>query len=94
MAVDAREAQLIKLLDGMGQTLAILPVTSKAGHPRVYFELNVETSTTAVCKVLTEQGLTHAAEGWHEPPLQAGPEVIGLGEVSQHKHRLIKACIP
>ena len=78
----------------MGQAIAFHPVTSKAGHPSVQLELNVETSTTTVGQVLTEQGLTHAAEGRHQPPLEAGSEVIGLGEMTQHKHRLIEPCIP
>jgi hypothetical protein len=65
MAVNATEAELIQLLNGIGQSVAILPVTSQAGHPRIHFELNGEASTTAIGEVLTEQGLAHAAEGRH-----------------------------
>ena len=53
--------------------------------------MNRQLAATATGQVLTEQRLTHTAEGGHQLPVQAGPQFIGMAEVAQHQDGLIKS---
>ena len=87
MAVDPTQIQLIELQDRFRQAFPVLPIAAKARHAGVEFELHRKLPAAAVGKVLAQKRLAHAAECGHQLPVQAGPQLFGLGEIAKNEHR-------
>ena len=94
VAVNPAELDLIQLPNRRCQPWSFFPVATQARHPRVQFQLDTERTPTATGEVLAEQRFAHAAQGWHQLPVQAGSQLLRLGEVSQHQNGLIQSGLP
>ena len=73
------------MLDGLSGFCTVVECAPKPAHARVDFELNLEASTAVFCQGMAKLGVSKVAEGWHELPLQAGPQVFGVAEIAQEK---------
>ena len=95
MAVEAHQVQLRQGADGLHQLGALLPFATKPGHPRIEFQLHR--------KALGSSPSSHrsggvrfiqAAQGRHQPPLQAMAEILRVGQGAEDQHRRLNARIP
>jgi len=91
MRIDARQRHRVQSGDGLHQTRALGPGSTETGHARVELEVHRQPPATAAGQVLTEQGLPHAAEGGHQLPVEAGAQLLRLGEVAEHQQRMLDA---
>ena len=92
MAVEAAKLKIFKLVDRFHESGPFLPVTAQSRHAGVQFQLDRKATATSIGKVVAQQCLTHAAQGWHQLPVQAAAELFGLGEISKKQDRRLDAC--
>ena len=94
MAVDALQIEVFQTLQLRRGLIAVAEGAAQPCHAGVDLQLHVETSTAVGSELIAELGIPEAAQGGHQPPVQAGAQVVWFTEVAQQQHRCLQAGPP
>ena len=86
MAVDALQIEVFQAVQLRRGLMSLAEGAAQPRHAGVDLQLHVETSTALGSQSVAELGIPKAAQGGHQPPVQAGAQVLRFIEVAEQQH--------